>query len=264
MIFDKPLIEKLHAAAFPEPRPFIQPPFDLGYVDPFWRPSQPVEPEPGQSEAADADDLPPVILPPARDVAAEVRKTLKPLHDYLTQLEVGPNLEQQRSGLFAQLQAFSESLTGLLIENREWKIAQLTIEQTAAAEECRGLKQLLTTLGVALGECAANLRNVQNATGKARAALSACEESEPDLASWPTAKQIADWKAQCAVLTEALAVAERNEADVVAAGQAVRARVVAAQAKLAEASKAEEILRSKLSGKPWADSETGLLNPPEV
>lgn len=260
--------ERLHRAANPEPRRFVQPSFEMGYSNPFWRPDEQLsEPTPeAASETGEAttESLPPLIVPPERDLAKEASDLLSPVRTYLSQLEVASEFAEQRNDLFSQLEGFTQSLTTLLSGDRKARIARLTTEHEQAAEACRQQSVILDGALVELNQFTARLRTAKAETGKARAAFLAWEDNKPRLESWPTREQMAAWEKDMNARREALRLAEQAEAAVIEAGSAVRARAAEAKRRLAELESAEEILRTKLSGSAWRSAEFGLMNPPEV
>ena len=252
MNFQIPMIEKLHRVLNPEPRvPFI--------------PTSPAAEQAVTTEAAITDEsLPPVIMPPERDLRVEVNEILAPVSEYLTGLTFATDLQPRYTALLEQFSAFRQGLIDLLTDDRAQRIETLTTEQEEMAQQCREQRKVLDGVLVEFTQKTSELRQARFAIGKARAELQQCEESEPNLDNWPTRQELADWESRCTRAREALAEAERLEANVIAAGNEVRRRVIEAKTKFNELAEAEKILRDRLSGKPVRDSETGLLAEPEI
>ncbi len=288
-----PLIERVHRAAFPQPA------FDLGYIDPYWRPeaeavSEPAKPEPQEPAAVESDtvsDLPPVVAPAPRDMQAEVARLMSPLAEYLDQflieepgddgfergyhnpLDTSPPalpvaspeaeaFECRKADLSARLRAWSDQLRGFLEDHRQWSISMLTAQQEKAAAEVRAQIAVVERVVQEHNAQAAVFRSLRQERSKAHALLAACEAREPHLDNCPTRIEVARWAQEHRECTEVHEAAQSAE-DVARAqlNRLVR-KVTEEQTKLNSLASKEKALRARLSGED--DRELGLPKPTEL
>ena len=271
----RPVVEQLHRAVVdPEPN------FDLGYTAPFARPvpetepaeAEPEETEPGETapeetepaETNAAVELPPVVVPPERDMGAAVRALLAPVAQRLRQLEVDGNLSVRRDGLLVELEAFVELLAALLTEERAARIARLTAEHELAAQRCRDQLAAVDLAKQEKGWKEAVVRRCQQQASTARTLVDGCDATQPNLNNWPKREQVERWRKEHERLTGELEKAEIALAEGLQALHAAQRRLGEEQTKLWKLAEAERMLRNRLSGNTWTDSETGLVGPPEL
>jgi hypothetical protein len=270
----------------------IVPSFDAGYSDPFWRPEQPAEGEAEtESVAVEMEPVPPQIIPPERDLRAEVSELLKPLTDYLTGFVVaekpdlvelafsrplattelttaaGPTLQEKefnsrKATLERELCEWSDRLTEFLTDHRSWSVATLRSQHATAWQQARDQKVVVDALAAEGLESNGKMRELNAAQSRARLAFQTHDVSPPDLDALPSQAQLDDWQTENERLR-----AVRDSADQAVAGEQERQRSLGRRfqtecAKLAALKRAEADLRARLSGEEIRD--TGLLRPPEV
>jgi len=277
-----------------------QPSFDLGYSNPLWTPPKAAKPAEQTDQGSNVDtlkdgispdELPPVISPPERDLAAEVRELLAPVTEYLSGFAVVekrddfergysdplgtskppaelPSAEQQQfevglEELRSQVRTLGDSLVKYLTHHRNWSIATLTAAHEEAVAAVEAQKAVLAEAEDEQRAQVALHRHAKEERGRSYALVAACEARKPDQA---LSKRVAwwSWEYEHRRLTARLAHAQTEE-EAARAELGRRARNVGEQKrKLATLNADAREKYAKLSGRETVDAATGLRRPAEV
>ncbi|MBZ5667537.1 MAG: hypothetical protein LAO30_23430 [Acidobacteriia bacterium] len=264
-------IEQLHRASNP------QPPFDLAYVDPFWKPDEQAEAGEPSIAKTTGEELPPVIEPAARDLASEVAQVCKPVVDYLAAYVVieQPNADFERGyhnpfdtsspaspesspeaegfearkvDLAARFRTWSESLVEFLTAHRDWTVAELREQHAEAWQQARDEAAIVAGLLAEHNQASGDLRNSKMALSKARVAFQGHEAAKPDLDQLPSQADLDAWQADGLRLKAAWETADQAVAAALSQIQSLRLRHERERTKLLGLRKAEADLRARLSG----------------
>jgi hypothetical protein len=283
-------LERISRHLFPEP------PFDLGYRSPFWKPdaeteqkSETVTSTPPEAKSAEpVPDVAPVIVPRQRNLGAEVSGLLKSVTEYLAHftiieaaddfergyfnpLDTSPpvtqpksdevvGFETQKAALEVELRAFSDRLTEFLAAHRDWRTAELQQQHAAAWRLAREQDLIVAGIEAEHGQAVSELRNLQAALGKVSLQLKAHGAAKPNLDALPSQNDINKWGVENAKLEAAWAVADKAVSAQREHQRDLTKRYQLAAKKKAELRQTESTLRAKLTGEVvWV---TGLEKEP--
>lgn len=265
MNFHRPLIERLT----PQPP---QPPFDLGYSQPFWTPDKSPEPDkktepaqqlqPAAAEAtAENADTTPVVTPPARDMRSIARQLLAPaLQELEKYVDDGP----ERSSMQSELLSLIEKLGDVLTRGRQQRIDRLSAEQVALRASCREQAAVYATAQKAVTDYLAVKRARHAELLNAESQLSSWESQRDSLGQWPTGAALREYEVKRVSLVKAIdAAREAWEATFTEERRLIGIRT-AAESKLKKMAQAESTLTQRLSGREWVDPDLALPHEPEL
>jgi hypothetical protein len=249
MMFQKSLLETLTP----------QPAFDLGYSQPFWQPDKETKkPEPAV-EVTEADT--PVVTPPARDMHALARKLLAPA---LQELEKYVDDGQERSVMQSELLTMIEKLGDTLTRGREQRIARLSAEQVALAEQCRVQAEVYKAADSAVTAYLEVKRAKHAAMLNARSQVSSWDSQRDSLGRWPTGAALREYETKRVSLVKAADEAQFAWEACFGEERKLLAARTTEENKLKALAQQESVLVQKLSGKSWTDPNLGLPNESEL
>lgn len=264
-------MERIHRAAFPQPA------FDVGYIAPFWKPpkeEEQVEPESAAVESTATDEQPPVIVPPQRDLRAEVAELLRPAVEYLERFavieppddfEAGYNnplarpepqskppeaveFEARKTALLADLRTWTDSLRQFLESHRSWMTAELQQQHASAWHKAREQKAVVQAIIREHDATVVEMRRLDAARSKARLLASSHGEVRPDMDALPSQADLDKWQLEDEQLQAAWKSAEAAIETLQEHRRNIGYRYERERIKLATLRKAEIVLRAKLSG----------------
>ncbi len=252
-MFERSLIERLTP----------QPPFDLGYSQPFWTPDKSPEPDKKTepAEAAAAVDTTPMVTPPARDMRAVARQILAPASEALEKfVDAGP----ERSAMLGEVLSFIEKLGDVLTVGREKRIARLSAEQIALAEQCRQQAAIYAAADKAVTDYLVVKRARHSEFLNAGSQLSSWDAQRDNLGRWPTGAQLREYEVKRVSLVKAADEARFAWEATFAEERRLIAIRTAEESKLRKLAQDESKLIQRLSGGEWVDAEMGLPHEPEL
>lgn len=253
-MFERSLIERL--------TPTPQPLFDLGYSQPFWTPekSEPnKKPEPAAAEAA-AEDVP-IVSPPTRDMRAVARKLFAPALQELEKfVDDGPERNAMQSELLSLIEKFGDVLT----VGREQRIARLSSEQIALAQQCRQQAAIYAEADRAVTAYLEVRRAKHAAMMNAKSQVSSWDSQRDSLGRWPTGAALREYETKRVALVKAADEAQVAWESCFEEERRLIAIRTAAESKLRKLAQAESTLVQRLSGRPWVDAEFALPHEPEL
>jgi hypothetical protein len=256
MNFERSLIERISPQ---------QPPFDLGYSQPFWQPDKSSEPAAAttkmEANSGTDTDATPVVTPPTRDMRAVARQILAPASEALEKyVDDGP----ERSAMLGEVLSLIEKLGDVLTRGRQQRIDRLSAEQVALAEQCRQQAAVYATADKAVTDYLAVKRARHAELLNAESQLSSWEAQRDSLGRWPTGAALREYEVKRVTLVKAIdAAREVWEATFAEERRLISIRT-AEESKLKKMAQAESTLIQRLSGKTWVDPELALPHEAEL
>lgn len=136
-----------------------------------------------------------------------------PLWDALFSYRFPPdeNLKARKAELFAELLSLYERAGAFFADARSLKMSALAVEQESARAACRTAKDNIERLTREINSVSSSLRVAGQKTAKARVAVRAIEEGKPSPETYPSRKEIANWRERLAAARSALDTAQAQE-----------------------------------------------------
>jgi hypothetical protein len=235
--------------------------FNLGYVAPFSTDfGKTAEPEPAVEVTATETETP-VVSPPARDMRAIARQLLAPA---LQELEKFVDDGPERSAMLGEVLSLIEKLGDVLTVGREKRIARLSAEQIALAEQCRVQAEIYAESDKAVTACLEIKRARHAAMMNARSQISSWDSQRDSLGRWPTSAALREYDVKRAALVKAADEAQFAWEACFGEERTLIGIRTAEENKLKKLAQTESTLIQRLSGREWVDPELSLPREAEL